>query len=305
MVVVDVWVGVVAGIYVAVLSAVVMVCFWSAEERERRALAARADPVRPPTQRLSSYELACIENRFGPGNILGVALVRMHVEQRLTLLGSRHDGYSFRVDDPDPRDEVEAVLLDLLVKERGRLPTSFGPYDLSVPPWRALHERLVTDGLLREPGLPEGITADSPHVSAWRSGRARAYRLRSRLLTGAVTAGAVTALLSELWLLLALHIAALSVLPVFSRPAVPTRTATVTEAGKAAARTARATTTASEDAQALLAVALGGLSALPHWHPFAKPPQDPSPPASSRPTDRVEEPQRIINLDPPGLGGLL
>lgn len=301
---VDAWVGVVAGIYVVVFSAVVMVCFWSAEEREWRALAAGAGPGRPSGQRLSLYELACIENRFGPGNILGVALVRMHAEQRLTLLGRGYDGYRFRVEDPHPRDEVEAVLLDLLAGGRGWLSTSFGPYDLSVPPWRALHERLVTDGLLRERGLPEGITAGSPRVTAWKSTRARAYRLRSRLLTGALVAGAVTAQLSELWLPLALYIAALAVLPVLSSPAVRTQRAAATEAGKAAAWTARAATTVSEEARALLAVALGGLSALPHLHPFVEPPRASSPPAASRTAERGEEPQRIIN-DPPGVGGLL
>ncbi|WP_030221511.1 hypothetical protein [Streptomyces bikiniensis] len=304
MVVVDVWVGVVAGIYVAVFSAVVMVCFRSAEERAWRALAAGAGPGRPSAQRLSLYELACIENRFGPGNILGVALVRMHAEQRLTLLGRGYDGYGFRVEDPEPRDEVEAVLLDLLAEGRGRLSTSFGPYDLSAPPWRALHERLVTDGLLRERGLPGGITAGSPRATAWKETRARAYRLRSRLLTGALVAGAVTAQLSELWLLLALCIVALAVLPVLSRPAVQAQRATVTEAGKAAARTARAAAPVSEDARALLAVALGGLSALPHGHPFAEPPRASSQPAAPHTAERDEEPQRFIN-DPPALGGLL
>ncbi|MFC8495932.1 hypothetical protein ACFUJU_35075 [Streptomyces sp. NPDC057235] len=304
MVVVDVWVGTVAGIYVAVFSAVVMVCSWSAQESAWRALATSAGPGRPSAQRLSLYELACVENRFGPGNILGVALVRMHAEQRLILLGRGDGGYDFRVEDPDPRDEVEAVLLGLLARGRGWLSASFGPYDLSVRPWRALHERLVTDGLLREPGLPEGIIADSPQVTAWRSRRARIYRLRARLLTAALLIGAVTALLSELWLLLALYIAALAVLPVFTSPAVHTPTATVTEAGKAAVHATRAATNASEEAQALLAVALGDLSTLPPWHPFTTLPRNPLLPASSHTADREEEPQRIIN-DPPGLGGLL
>ncbi|MFJ4879589.1 hypothetical protein ACIP93_30925 [Streptomyces sp. NPDC088745] len=304
MAVVDMWVGVATGICVAVLSAVVMVSFWSAEEREWRALAASAGPGRPLAQRLSLYELAYMENRFGPGNVLGVALVRMHAEQRLTFLGRSYDGYRFRIDDPEPRDEVEVVLLDLLGKGRGWLSTSFGPYDLSVPPWRALHERLIADGLLRERGLPEGISADSPHASAWRNARTRAYRRRRRLLAGALTAGAVAALLSELWLLLVLYIALLSALPAFNRPVVRPPAVTVTEAGRTAARTARAAATASEEAQALVTVALGGLSALPHWHPFARPPQHPPPPVSPRTADRGEEPQRIINLDPPGLGGL-
>ncbi|MFE6456705.1 hypothetical protein ACFVP0_04475 [Streptomyces cinereoruber] len=131
---VDAWVGVAAGIYVVVFSTVVRVCFRSAEEREWRALAAGTGPGRPSGQRLSLYEPACIENRFGPGNILGVALVRMHAEQRLTQLGRGYNGYGFRVEDPDPRDAVEAVLLDLLAGGRGWFSTSFGPYDLSVPP---------------------------------------------------------------------------------------------------------------------------------------------------------------------------
>ncbi|MFD8211517.1 hypothetical protein ACFV2S_34645 [Streptomyces sp. NPDC059695] len=75
--VVDAWVGMAAGMYVGVVSATVMVCFWSAEKRAWRALAASAGPARPPTEGLSPYELAYIENRVDPGNVLGVALIRM------------------------------------------------------------------------------------------------------------------------------------------------------------------------------------------------------------------------------------
>ncbi|MFF2573209.1 hypothetical protein [Streptomyces sp. NPDC058084] len=302
--VVDAWVSVVAGIYVVVVSATVMVCFWLAEKREWRALAESAGPGRPSTQGLSLYELAFIENRFGPGNILGVAVVRMHAEHRLTLLGREFDGFRFRVDDPDPRDEVEAALLDLLARKRGWLSLSLGPYDLSLPPWQALHQHLVADGLLRERGLPRGVSADSQQVSSWKRARARAYRIRFHLLAWSLTAGAGTALLSGAWLLLALYVAALSILPVLSRPAVRPQATTVTEEGKAAARAARTQTPDSKQAQALLAVALGGLTAIPPWHPFAKPPPSPQPPPPTEHAGRNEEPTRIMNLDPPGLGGL-
>ncbi|MER7760367.1 hypothetical protein [Streptomyces sp. NPDC097619] len=296
--------GVVSAVLVVLFSAVVLVRFRSAEERAWSALAATAGPVRPPATGLSWYESACLQYPHGPAGVLGVALVRMHAEGRLTFLGRAYDRYVFAVNDPVPRDEVEAALLDPPARKSGRLSVSSGAHDWSRPPWDELRRRLVTDGLLRERGLPAGIAADAPQVAAWRTARARARRARARLLTLYLVTGVVSALLSGAWPLLVGYVVAVPFLTRSEeRPRHP-RAPEITPAGEAAVRAARAAAPDSRETEVLLSVAKGGLAAAPAWHPFGKPP-----PAASAPPRQVrqvlqEEPPPAVDLDPPGLGGL-
>ncbi|RSS49255.1 hypothetical protein, partial [Streptomyces sp. WAC06614] len=266
--VVDVRVAAAVGIFAALLSAVVVVRSWAAKERAWDRLAASAGPVRPPEAGLSLYELAFLAYPDGPGAVLGVALVRMHAEQRLTLRSQGVGFHRFEVADPVPRDEVEAALLKRLAEEAGRLPTALGPHDRSGPPWDELHRRLVTDGLLGERGLPDGVPADAPEVLAWTAACVRVNRTRARVLAGLWAAGAATALLSGAWLLLAVHVAASPALSFLGRRPTRVQGLRTTEAGEAAVRAARAAPPASEEAQVLLRVAVGGMEAVPYGHPL-------------------------------------
>ncbi|MFF5785738.1 hypothetical protein ACFY8P_12330 [Streptomyces sp. NPDC012693] len=132
-----------------------------------------------------------------------VALARMHAEGRLEIIGKAYGNYRVRVPDPASRDDLEATLLDLIGGEEGTLPTEQSWDEKRTPCLVSLHERLVLDGLLREPGLPEGVSASSPAAAHWRAEQHRVRRLRNAAVVILSAAATALAVITGAWLPLA------------------------------------------------------------------------------------------------------
>ncbi|MFI6642424.1 hypothetical protein [Streptomyces sp. NPDC050504] len=292
------WPGTVSGLVLTALSTAVVLWSWHVEEIRWKELAATADPVREPDEGVTFYEYAYLNHHYGTGNTLAVALVRMHTQRRLALVGKEHAKYYFEVNDPVPQDDIEAMVLDLLVQQKGSLASYICLIDRDRSPLQPMHRRLVADGLLRERGLPAGVPADSSQATAWRARRRAAHRLRGCLLGALVTLGGAVAVVSGAWPPLALHVTALLALAVWRVRSRPPEEWGTTDEGEAALRALWNAELDPEEAQTRL-IARRGLDALPDHHPLALVPAPP--PDRDEPR---EEPPPVINFDPPGLGGL-
>ncbi|MGW4054651.1 TIGR04222 domain-containing membrane protein [Streptomyces sp. NPDC004779] len=294
------WPEVVPGLVLVVLSLGALVRFWRAEEKDWRELAASAGPVRPSAAGLSLYEIAYLAQgyRVDPAGL--VALVVMHEQQRVRLVDKEYGSYHYRIVDPVPRDEVEAVVLDLLAEDDGRVPTALDIQRRRPDALKNLHRQLVVDGYLCERGLPAGLAPDATQVTEWRAVRTRARRRHALLLVVLLTLGGAAAVLLGAWAPLALQAVALPALAIWRERTRTPRSWGVTRACEDAVRAARAVRPASKEDALLRRVAFSGLRDLPKGHPLVPCPRPPDPPREQP----REEPPRFIDFNPPGLGGL-
>ncbi|MFE9132665.1 hypothetical protein [Streptomyces sp. NPDC007355] len=228
-----------------------------------------------------------------------VALARMHAEGRLEVVGKAYGTYRVRVLDPAPRDDVEAMLLDVIGGEEGTLPAEQSWDEKRTPCLVSLHERLVLDGLLREPGLPERVSASSPAVACWKAEQHRVRRLRNAAVVILSAAAPALALITGAWLPLAAQASALSLASI-RHARRPRQSGGVTELGEAAVKAATSGEVSKED-RLLRSVMTYGFVRLPKKHPL-KP--APAPPSSPPPPREPDPPRQDFNFDSPGLGGL-
>ncbi|MFI9121263.1 TIGR04222 domain-containing membrane protein [Streptomyces bikiniensis] len=296
------WWGNLFGALLLLASLVTASATAAALRRARRAMTAGIRPPRPPEQRLDLYELAYLH---GQGSrVVHVALLRMHRGRRLDVRRTAADRVEFRPSGRGPRDDVEAMVLDLVAGAadgEGGLhwPPVVGDRD---PRMRALRDRLVLDGLMSDDGFPLGVLRRSPATQRWLAARNR-YATVVRWLPAAAVVGVVLAVAAHaplplpgypllLWWARAVRERAEGSFTPFS----------VTEAGRAAMKAAERPEWIRRGENARLRdLAVHGLVVLSARHPLHLP----EPPRRADPPPRPEPPREpVVTYEGPGLGGL-
>lgn len=286
-----------------------------------RAVNSLKTPVRPVEDRLDLYELAYLCGR--EERLAATVLVRMHAEGRAAV--ERRTPYRITAAlSGEPRDGVEAAVRDAWEQQTDGDDGARWPLTVSrtASPVRAVRERLVLDGLLRDENAPLGVFADHPVVRAYYEARYRFART-VRWSPAFALAGIAVAVLCHAYLPLLAYpplLLALRLQP--QRYELARRSyGEVTPAGRTAISAVSADepcgpftadgegvgdgplepgrTEPTRAPRVVREVARSGLDALPPGHVLGPPP---APPVRSRET-RPEPPEIIVDASP-GLGGL-